>query len=262
LDQRGRRLGFRESPARPGISMNKVSVCMATYNGRAFAEAQLASILRQLRKDDELIVVDDNSKDDTLRVIDAIGDARIKVFINKTNLGVVKAFERAIREASGDIIFLSDQDDLWLENKTEKVLGLFMADPELTLVLSDAQIIDSEGAIVSSSFFTHRGGFRAGVLRNALRNGYLGCSMAFRRKMLEYFMPIPPDIPMHDMWIGIVNDIFGKTAFIDEPLIQYRRHGNNATSPHHAGLRRMLCWRASLLKNIALLLWRNKSKWT
>lgn len=242
--------------------MAKLSVCMAAYNGRTYLETQIVSVLKQLKPDDELVVVDDCSKDDTLLIIDSIGDPRIKVFCNDSNLGVVRTFERAIYEASGDIVFLSDQDDLWLDSKVDKIENLFAADPEVTLVLSDAQIVDSLDNLISPSFFAERGGFKAGVINNVLRNRYLGCTMAFKRKMLKYFMPVPPDVPMHDMWIGIVNDIYGKTAFINEPLIRYRRHSKNATSFDHAGLWQMLSWRISLVKNISWLLWRNKNKWT
>lgn len=223
---------------------------MATYNGQLFIKSQLTSILKQLASEDEVVIVDDVSTDNTLDIIEGFKDTRIRVFRNPGNLGVVKTFENALSKASGDIIYLSDQDDVWLDNKVDKIISVFEANPDITLVLSDAQLIDSNGDLISHSFFSGVGGFRAGAVRNIVSNRYLGCTMAFKRNMLHYFLPIPHDIPMHDMWIGILNNVFGKVSFINEPLIQYRRHSHNATSLKHANFSQMLRWRISLVKNL------------
>jgi glycosyltransferase involved in cell wall biosynthesis len=178
------------------------------------------------------------------------------VIRSSINTGVVKTFERAINNATGDIIFLSDQDDVWLPNKVEKILEVFQEYPDITLVLSDAQIIDSEGQITADSFFKIRGKFVADPLSNFIKSKYHGCTLAFRREMLEVFLPFPADIPMHDIWIGIVNGIYGKAFYIDEPLIQHRRHSSNTGRGmfNHAGIIKMLKWRFALAKNILALL--------
>jgi glycosyltransferase involved in cell wall biosynthesis len=134
----------------------KISVCMATYNGCEYVKDQISSILVQLRADDELIIVDDKSTDITLQILDEFNDSRIKIIKNEINLGVIKNFEKAINNASGNLIFLSDQDDVWLPNKVEKILQVFQKYPDITLILSDAQIIDSEGQITADSFFKIR----------------------------------------------------------------------------------------------------------
>ena len=95
----------------------KISVCMAAYNGENYIEKQISSILCQLKPDDELVIVDDCSKDRTINVIKNFNDSRIKLLKNKFNYGVVATFERALSAAEGNIIFLSDQDDEWIDNK-------------------------------------------------------------------------------------------------------------------------------------------------
>ena len=239
-----------------------VSVCMATYNGQQYIEDQLQSILTQINQDDELVIANDASTDNTLTVIKEFQDSRIKLIENKINLGVVKTFERAINNATGDIIFLSDQDDVWLPNKVEKILEVFQKYPDITLVLSDAQIIDSEGQVTANSFFKIRGKFVANPLSNILKNKYHGCTLAFRKEIVEVFLPFPANTPMHDMWIGIVNSIYGKVFYIDEPLIQHRRHDNNTSRGHlgNAGIVQMIKWRLTLVKNIIYLLIKHRVK--
>ena len=239
----------------------KNSVCMATYNGNQYVKNQLQSILTQINEEDEIIIVDDASIDNTLFIIKEFQDSRVKLIENKINLGVVKTFERAISHATGDIIFLSDQDDVWLPNKVEKILKIFQKYPDITLVLSDAQIIDSEGQTTANSFFKIRGKFVANPLSNIIKNKYHGCTLAFRREIVEMFLPFPADTPMHDMWIGIVNAIYGKVFYIDEPLIQHRRHDNNTSRVHlgNAGIVQMIKWRIALVKDIIYLLIKHKN---
>ena len=122
----------------------KISVCLATYNGEKYIKEQLDSILPQLSANDEIIISDDNSTDDTINIIRSLNDERIKIYVNKTK-GIVKNFENALNNASGDIIFLSDQDDVWKNDKVKKILSAFSSDNSLTLVFSNAEIIDENG---------------------------------------------------------------------------------------------------------------------
>ena len=231
----------------------KKSVCIATYNGSKYIQKQLSSILEQFEDDDEVIIVDDASLDDTAKIIDDFKDARIKLIQNHFNLGVVKNFEKAIENSSHEIIFLSDQDDVWLPQKVKKITEAFEINTDVTLITSDAKVIDKNSKLISESFYQFRGRFVAGIILNILKNNYLGCTLAFRRKMLQYFLPFPRDIPMHDMWIGILNDIYGKTLYINEPLIHYRIHGENLTNPlKHSSIQNIIKWRYSLIKSLLL----------
>jgi glycosyltransferase involved in cell wall biosynthesis len=223
---------------------------MAVYNGAPFLKTQVDSILAQLGAEDELIAVDDASQDDSVAVIQGMQDPRLQLHRNHRNLGVLRAFERALNLARGEIVFLSDQDDLWLSGKVAKTLEVFASNPDVTMVASDAVVIDEQGRTLNESFFRVRGRFAGGFVRNFLKNKYLGCTLSFRRSMLRSFLPIPHDVPMHDMWFGLLNEIYGKTRFIDEPLIAYRRHRRNASPFVHAGPLKILRWRYRLAKNI------------
>lgn len=228
----------------------KISVCMATYNGERFIHEQLESILGQLESDDEVVIVDDASTDGTVHVAEGFSDKRIRIFRQEHNCGVLKTFERSLKEAAGEIIFLADQDDIWRSDKVTKIKSLFAARPDLSLVLSDSCIVDARGKIISETRFKSER-FHSGALINIVRNRYLGCAMAFRRSILAYCLPFPADLPMHDMWIGIVNQFVGKTEFIDEPLMSYRRHDSNTSPQSHAPLGQMIRWRWALVKNLA-----------
>ena len=225
---------------------------MASYNGSRYIERQLLSILCQLGEADEVILVDDHSYDATLEVVEKLKDKRIKIYRNGSNEGVLRTFERAIRLASGDIIFLSDQDDVWYPEKVSRFLQAFDGRPDVTLVLSDAKVINDVDEVVAESFCESRGGFSPGLWHNIARNKYLGCTMAFRRSMLEKFLPFPEDIPMHDMWIGCINSIYGTTCFLDMPLMAYRRHQHNASPVKRRGVAQILVWRWQLAKNLCL----------
>jgi len=228
---------------------------MCTYNGSHYVRQQMETILRQLDDEDEVVVVDDGSSDETCDIIDGFHDSRIRLFRNEMNCGVVPSFETALRNTTGDIIFLSDQDDLWKAEKVSRFMRIFN-DPEVTLALSDADIIDADGRMSGNSYFLARGGFVPGVMQNIFRNHYIGCTMAFRRHMLTYCLPFPKNLPMHDSWIGIVNDSFGKTAYLDEPLVMYRRHGQNVS--RSGSLIQRMRWRFNLLRNIIQLRLRTK----
>ena len=234
----------------------KISVCMATYNGERFIYDQIVSILPQLKRGDELVVVDDCSTDRSVSIIESFQDPRIVLLRNPQNCGVLKAFERALCNASGEVIFLADQDDVWRADKVEKIISLFRARPDVSLVQSGIEIIDAEGNI-SAMTNSKLNRFKAGVLQTLISNSYQGSAMAFRRSILKYCLPFPDDIPMHDMWIGILNQFVGKVEFIEEPLLYFRRHGRNVSPSRHAPLLQMIRWRWSLVKNLVLICVRN-----
>ena len=209
----------------------KISVCMATYQGEKYINLQLRSILGQLSADDEVIVVDDCSTDRTCDEIYTLNDTRLVLVRNNENQGVLRAFETALSRCSGEIVFLSDQDDLWLPKKVEKVLDAFAHDPALMLVVSDATLIDENGNTIGDSFYAQRGKFRAGLWSNLLIGKFHGCTMAFRSTLLRSALPFPPGrLVHHDTWIGCMNALIGgKASYIAEPLVAYRRHSTNVT---------------------------------
>lgn len=208
-----------------------MSVCVATYQGERYITLQLRSILEQLCADDEVIIVDDASTDGTCSKIFALQDHRFQVVRNTKNKGILRSFETALARSSGEIVFLSDQDDVWLEKKVERVLDVFAHDPDLMLVASDAILIDENGNKIGDSFYAKRGKFRAGLWSNVLIGKFHGCTMAFRSSLLRSALPFPPAAEVHhDTWIGCINGLVGgKTKYISEPLVAYRRHSTNVT---------------------------------
>lgn len=197
-----------------------VSVCIATYNGSKYLKEQIFSILSQLSENDEIIVSDDNSKDDTRKILLSFEDNRIKIFDGPCAGNAAFNFENALKNASGDYIFLSDQDDVWMDGKVKTMMEYLL---KYDLVLSDCSITDKDLNVVQKSYFSilppHYG-----VFANLFKNHYLGCCMAFRRKVLHYALPFPKTIVMHDIWLGLCAELFCKTYIIERPLMYYRRH--------------------------------------
>ncbi len=233
------------------ISNPSVSIVMATYNGKPYLAEQLSSVLAEMLPDDELIIVDDASQDGTPELLDSMRTPAIRVVRNLTNVGVFATFERGLLLSSKEIIFLCDQDDIWLSGKRAAFVAAFKRDSRTLVVVSDAQIIDASGSVTESSFMATRGGFRGGILSTLVRNRYLGCSMALRRELLFAAIPIPRSVPMHDMWLGALGSILGSVHYISAPLMQYRRHGGNVSPSRRQGWTRMLRWRLALFLALA-----------
>ena len=203
-----------------------ISVCIATYNGAKYIGEQLSSILPQLDGSDEVIISDDGSTDGTTDIIATFTDSRIRV-IDGAHRGVpVWNFEKAISEAKGDYIFLSDQDDIWADNKVAVTMHYLR---DYDCVISDCIVTDESMNAISPSFYTHNRSKPGRFYNLLVRNGYLGCCMAFTRRVRSAALPFPANIPMHDIWIGNMSAFYFRTKFIDTPLIYYRRHNGNFT---------------------------------
>lgn len=229
-----------------------ISVCVASYNGELFIAEQVLSILPQLGATDEIIISDDGSTDRTIEIISDINDKRIKVFHHAGLPGVKENFENALRHARGDLIFLADQDDIWERSKIETIRVHL---DHYELVISDCSVVDERGVLLCDSFFRLRKS-RNGILRNLLRNSYMGCCMAFRRSLLDKALPFPSKVPMHDWWLGLVAELTGTTFFCEEKLVRYRRHGENTTplaGESDLGLWQKLTFRKDLVKSLVRL---------
>jgi glycosyltransferase involved in cell wall biosynthesis len=233
----------------------KVSVCIATYNGEKFIKDQLDSILAQLDEYDEVIISDDSSTDKTINIIKSLNDKRIKIFPNQKFKSPIYNFENAINQASGEIIFLSDQDDIWMNNKVMKVKEKLLV---YDVVVTNCIIVDKNLNIINESFYDFNNSGK-GILKNIFKNSYLGCCLAFKKKALELALPFPKKIPMHDIWLGFVFELFYKTSFIREPLIYYRRHGENESATGEKSpytfLKKIL-FRYYIIKNFPNLIYR------
>lgn len=205
-----------------------ISVCMATYNGEKYIVQQIDSILTQLKKEDELIISDDGSTDNTIKVIqNTYKDQRIRIVSNEGNHGYTPNFYNALKYAKGDYIFLSDQDDIWMPNKVEVVVNYLKS---YDFVHTDAMIVDADLNLINESHNNYYGS-KDGFINNLLRSRYLGCCMAFNRKVLNSLFPVPcysNNYP-HDLWVALIAEFYYKAKQIDEPLLMYRRHDKNAS---------------------------------
>ena len=225
----------------------KVSVDMATYNGEKYIKEQIETILNNLDDKDELVISDDGSSDMTIEIINKINDKRIKL-LEGPRKGLKKNFENAIKNTTGDVIFLSDQDDIWIENKVEKVLECFNNNNYI-LIQHDAVVVDENDKVIYESFAEHRK-VKTGVIKNLIKNSYHGCCIAFRKELIKEILPIPDNVYLHDEWIGIVAELNGKTYFLDEKLIKYRRHSENTSSFKHLPVKEMFLNRVNYTKEI------------
>jgi glycosyltransferase involved in cell wall biosynthesis len=214
----------------------KISVAMCTYNGADFLPAQLESILAQSRKPDQIVVCDDGSTDETRVLLEKFEKQSPDVILlrfNKKNLGSVKNFEQAISLCNGDVIALSDQDDVWRADKLHVIEKAFNK-ASTALVFSDAEIVDENLKPLNRRMWNEVGfdANRKKLLQNGralevLVTGWTvtGATMAFRSGFTNICLPVPDRIAMiHDGWIALAIAAVADVVAIDEPLIQYRQH--------------------------------------
>ena len=211
----------------------RISVCMATANGEKYILEQLSSILPQLANGDEVIVVDDASLDQTKEKIRALNDVRIRLIEHTARKGIAKTFEHAVRAASGNFLFLSDQDDVWSPFKVSTVMDIFRRRGDVTLVVSNVEVINENGKWIDHRTYSKPGRFSSAVFANIIRNRFQGATMAFRATLIPEILPFPTRCGLlHDAWIGIRNTMIGGISVnIDRPLLKYRRHSHNVTRP-------------------------------
>jgi glycosyltransferase involved in cell wall biosynthesis len=225
-----------------------ISVCMAAKNGERFIVPQIDSILSQLTAQDEIIISDDHSTDHTVAILNSYQDPRIRVIVNPKK-GLISNFENALSFSRGEIIFLSDQDDVWMPDKVKNTLPFFN---EFDLLVSDCKIVNDKLDSVYDSFFEYNSSGK-GVFRNLFRNSYMGCCMAFKRSLLKRALPFPPGLIMHDQWLGLMAELSARVLFIPDQHVLHRRHNQNASttaSGSHQSLLNRISNRYFLIKNL------------
>ncbi|VXB55778.1 Glycosyl transferase [Arthrobacter sp. 9AX] len=241
----------------------RASVCMATYRGTQFVEEQVTSILRELGPDDELVIVDDASPDETAAVVRGIDDSRIRLVVAQQNQGYVRTFEEAIRLSRGQFIFLSDQDDIWIQGRLDRMVAALESDqvvasnfdilgggprpwiPELRSSDSTRNVANLWGILI---------GYRA----------YYGCAMGFRREALPLVVPIPPYVrESHDLWLAICGNMIRSVAHLDQSTVLRRLHDDNQTPAGWRSLRKIVAARIMLVRlMVEAFKRRRKTRWS
>jgi hypothetical protein len=218
-----------------------ISIVLCTFNGARFLEAQWDSLLAQSRLPDEIIVRDDASGDGTWALLETLSaraeaqGVRVRVTRNERNLGYVANFEAALREASGEAVFLCDQDDVWHAEKIAILIAAFEHRAGLLLLCTEARRIGEDGEGLPRSLFEvlnvsrkelrciHAGqGFDV-LLRHSLATG---ATIALRRTLLADALPFP-DGWVHDEWLAIIAAALGGFDCVEQALIDYRQHASN-----------------------------------
>jgi glycosyltransferase involved in cell wall biosynthesis len=223
-------------------------VALCTHNGAAHVEEQLRSILSQSPAPFEVIIGDDASTDNTVQIIErtlaslreADGglDAGVEIVRRTTALGVSANFAATMGACSGELIALSDQDDVWHTGKLAALVGLFTDDKRLVLAHTDARLVDGDGAALGLTLLdaleaspAERTGLVSGAPGDAFavlvrRNLVTGATVVVRRELLDDAVPFP-DNWIHDEWLAVIAAAVGTLRLLPTPLIDYRQHGSN-----------------------------------
>ena len=214
----------------------KIDILLATYNGEKYIREQIESILNQTYKNINLIISDDNSKDGTREILKEYEkkDDRVKLYFQEKNLGYIKNFEFLLKKVGNDYYMLSDQDDVWLQQKVEKTMETLEKE-NADLVFGDLEVVNENLKTIYPSF----GDFMLLNRKikkcinsyevNYLYNCVTGCTMLSKKEYIKKILPIPSESKyiVHDHWIGIMVALNGKLAYMPEKYIKYRQHGNN-----------------------------------
>ena len=212
-------------------SYKYISVAMTVFNGEEYLEDQINSILKQTLKPSEIVICNDASEDKSSEILNKYSKKykEIKVINNKINQGVVASFEIALKNLDNktDYIFLSDHDDIWLENKIEKMIKNSSG---CSSIISDLKVVDSNLKIINNSFFKYSG-FRnkkeLNFINILIKNPAPGCGIMFKGDLLKDILPFPKNIVMHDWWIILVSNANRGIKILNEPLVLYRQHSEN-----------------------------------
>lgn len=215
--------------------MDKIDILLATYNGQEFLIEQLNSILNQSYKDFNLIVSDDNSNDETYKILKEYEkkDDRIKIFKQEKNLGLIQNFEFLLKKVTSKYFMFSDQDDIWKENKIESSINK-LKEEQADLVYTDLEIVDENLEVIYPSYWKYKNIYKKVKKYNNFEALYLnnfvtGCTILAKSEYIKEILPLPKTskFVLHDYWTALIISSKGKIAYVEEATIKYRQHKNN-----------------------------------
>ncbi|WBV61533.1 glycosyltransferase [Chryseobacterium camelliae] len=204
---------------------------MASYNGRTFIQEQIDSILKQLQDGDELIIVDDKSNDNTIEIIKNYKSELIKLYQNDVNIGYVKTFEKALRLSKNQYICLTDQDDIWIEGRLNKLYKT-IKNENVFLVASNFYVNNQSGYELNFLKLKteNSNNFFGNIMKIFLgKSAYYGCTMMINKDLLKYVLPFPKYIEAHDLWLAMSANLLKSVHHLNDDTLIYRIHQNNAS---------------------------------
>ena len=208
---------------------------MCTYNGAKYLQSQMDTIINQTRPADEIIVVDDNSTDDTVKILQQYCHKckSIKIYVNENNIGFLKNFSKALSKTTGDYVALADQDDLWADNHLEVLLNNI---GEKAICIGEAELIDYKGKRLGVTFNQLRSNLCIpdDDISKAYRiiynyNPYRGADMLIDRRWLHDFLPVPNDVGYHDTFFAACASLSSGIRVIEDIVSYYRIHEEQVT---------------------------------
>jgi rhamnosyltransferase len=214
------------------------AILLATHNGESFLQKQLDSLFSQTYTHFTLYISDDASTDSTVEIIQAYMQqhSNIKLLCNKKRLGYVKNFEKLLCSCDEEYIAFCDQDDIWESDKLEIEMDAMLQQKSTdipVLVHSDLSMIDGADKIINNSYFSYRN-YVLGDHKNLGHIlgpcGVMGNTLLINKKLKEIILPFPDKLDVHDYWIAVNCELFGKRVTLDEQLVKYRIHDNNSSN--------------------------------
>lgn len=207
----------------------KISIAMATYNGANWIMEQLESFNDQTTLPDELVICDDCSTDETVELLYEFKKKslfKVNIHVNAENIGYTRNFEKALSLCNGDLIFLSDQDDVWFACKIDTVSRIFELNSKIHVLVNDMEITDAQLTSTGKTYFENT--FSLGFKRNRL---ITGCCTAMTSDFKDLLLPFPTDLLVHDGWIHLLSNYLEVRMVLPKVLQNYRRHESNVSSP-------------------------------
>lgn len=209
-----------------------VTVVMATFNGEEYLEQQIISIVSQSRLPDEIIFVDDCSQDNTIEIINKLIETfpktiLVKKIFRKKNVGYIKNFIDGIFQATGELVFTCDQDDVWLPNKIAMNLDFFQEKKDCLALHSNTILIDKDNNLIKENAQEYQTEKKIKLAEFIKKVNYPGMSLVFRRdkiiRILESYRLLTLNLPTHD-WTICLAAVLGDGFYITDKVYTMRRY--------------------------------------
>ena len=234
----------------------KISVVIAVFHGEKYLAQQMESLFHQTRQPDEIVVGDDSGDDGCLRIIESVRkdfSGELRYIRNSSRMGFLRNFVNLANQASGDVIFFCDQDDIWQPEKIETLTGILEHDPSAQIAVCNSEMMDVDGRSMNETLLTGIDHFNeiipqinAGKAFFPLINQSIqlsGHNMAIKKEFVRVLNLIPEHYGAHDLWMQHAGALLGVLRYVDRPLTRFRVHSGNTSTPKIEKVRKSLLHR-------------------